>query len=89
VSRDMPLDRVLEVGNPGRKTDAACPLRRPPPSYRRRRPWLAVAPAHANRCTGAKLNAIGKKESGLLTCRAKVAAKNDTSGLSACETKVT
>ena len=24
---------------------------------------LAAAPAHANRCTGAKLNAIGKKES--------------------------
>jgi hypothetical protein len=50
---------------------------------------LAAAPAHANRRTGAKLNAIGKKEPGPLTCRAKVAAKNDTSGLSACETKVT
>jgi len=49
---------------------------------------IAVAPARADKCTGAKLKAIGKKESGLLGCQAKVAATNDSSGLSACEMKV-
>jgi hypothetical protein len=50
---------------------------------------LAASPVHADKCTGAKLKAVGKKEAGLLTCRSKVAARNDTSHLSACETKVT
>src|SRR2546428_5204990 len=52
--------------------------------------FLAVAapPAHADKCTGAKLKAIAKKESGLLACQAKVAATGDSSGLAACETKV-
>jgi hypothetical protein len=49
---------------------------------------FAIASAHADTCTGAKLKAIGKKEAGLLVCQAKVAARNDTSGLTACETKV-
>jgi hypothetical protein len=49
---------------------------------------LVVAPAHADKCTGAKLKAVGKKESGLLGCQSKVAAKNDSSGLAACEMKV-
>src|SRR5262245_6788672 len=46
-----------------------------------------VAPARADKCTGAKLKAIGKKESGLLGCQAKVAATDDSSGLAACEAK--
>jgi hypothetical protein len=45
-------------------------------------------PARADKCTGAKLKAIGKKQSGLLGCQAKVAATNNASGLGACETKV-
>src|SRR5690349_5025178 len=49
---------------------------------------LAVAPAHADKCTGAKLKAVGKKEAGLLGCQSKVAAKNDLADLSACEAKV-
>src|SRR5262249_16182258 len=49
---------------------------------------VVAPPAHADKCTGAKLKAVGKKEAGLLACQAKVAAKNDTSGLSTCETKV-
>src|ERR1700731_3984685 len=49
---------------------------------------LGTGTANADKCTSAKLKAIGKKESGLLGCQSKVAAKNDTSGLSACETKV-
>jgi hypothetical protein len=49
---------------------------------------VGVVPAAADRCTGAKLKALGKKEAGLLGCQSKVAMTNDTSGLSACETKV-
>jgi hypothetical protein len=49
---------------------------------------MAASPANADKCTGAKLKAISKKEAGLLGCQAKVAAKNDSSGLFACETKV-
>ena len=50
---------------------------------------FAVVPARAdNKCTGAKLKAVGKKEAGLLGCQAKVAATGDSSGLSACEMKV-
>jgi len=44
-----------------------------------------TAPARADKCTGAKLKAIGKKESGLLRCQSKVAATDNTSGLFACE----
>jgi hypothetical protein len=44
--------------------------------------------AQADKCGGAKLKAVGKKEAGLLGCQSKVAATNDTSGLSACESKV-
>jgi hypothetical protein len=49
---------------------------------------IAAAPTRADKCTGAKLKAIGKKEDGLLGCQAKVAATNDSSGLAACEGKV-
>jgi len=49
---------------------------------------LAAAPARADKCSGAKLKAIGKQESGLVRCQSKVAATNDSSGLAACETKV-
>ena len=48
---------------------------------------FAAVPAHADKCTGAKLKAIGKKESGLLRCQSKVAATGDSSHLSACEIK--
>src|SRR5215831_9227313 len=48
---------------------------------------FAAPPARADKCTGAKLKAIGKKESALLACQAKVAKTGDSSGLSACETK--
>jgi hypothetical protein len=46
---------------------------------------LAVPPAGADKCGGAKLKAMGKQEAGLLACQAKVAKKNDTSDLAACE----
>ena len=49
---------------------------------------IAAAPARADKCTGAKLKAVGKKESGLLGCQSKVAKTGDSSGLSACEQKV-
>jgi hypothetical protein len=49
---------------------------------------VGAVPARGDKCSGAKLKAIGKKEAGLLTCQANVAAKNDTSGLMACESKV-
>jgi hypothetical protein len=49
---------------------------------------FGAAPAGADQCTRAKLKAIGKKESGLLACQARVAASGDSSGLSACESKV-
>jgi len=50
---------------------------------------LAVtAHAQADRCVASKLKAIGKKESGLLACQAKVAKTNDSSGLAACESNV-
>lgn len=48
----------------------------------------AVAPARADKCTGTKLKAVAKKESGLLGCQSKVAKKGDASGLTACEQKV-
>jgi hypothetical protein len=44
--------------------------------------------AHAqNKCLGAKLKAIGKKESAKVVCYAKAAARNDYSGLSQCLAK--
>ena len=49
---------------------------------------LAAGPACADKCTGAKLRAMGQKEAGLLGCQAKVAATNDSTGLAACEMKV-
>jgi hypothetical protein len=49
---------------------------------------VVAPPAHADKCTGKKLKAIGKKEYGLLACQAKVAKTGDSSGLSACEMKV-
>ena len=50
---------------------------------------IAATTAGAERCTAAKLKAIGRKESGLLGCQAKVATTNDSSGLTDCETRVT
>src|SRR5438876_10455984 len=49
---------------------------------------LGAVPASADKCTGGRLKAIGKEEAGLMGCQAKVAAKNDASGLAACESKV-
>ena len=49
---------------------------------------VVAPPAHADKCTGTKLKAIGKNEAGLLACQAKVAKTGDSSGLSACEMKV-
>jgi DNA-binding beta-propeller fold protein YncE len=51
--------------------------------------FLAVATtsASADKCAGGKVKAVGTKEAGLLTCQAKVAAKNDTSRLAACKSK--
>jgi len=51
---------------------------------------LAVpASAHAGGCNlPAKLKAVGKKEFGLLRCQSRVAATGDSSGLGACEAKV-
>ena len=37
---------------------------------------LSAVSASGDKCTGAKLKAIGKKESGLLSCQSKVAATN-------------
>ena len=49
---------------------------------------LGTCTASADRCTGAKLKAVGKKESGLLGCQSKVAATGNSSGLAACETLI-
>jgi hypothetical protein len=46
---------------------------------------FGARPACADQCTGAKLRAVGKKESGLLRCQATVAVTNSTLGLTACE----
>lgn len=46
------------------------------------------ASVFADKCAGAKLKAVGKKEAGLLGCQSEVAAINNASGLAACETKV-
>ncbi len=45
---------------------------------------LAVTPAHADRCTAAKLGAVGKGEAGLLACQSRAAARGDASGVAAC-----
>src|SRR5262249_50446728 len=49
---------------------------------------LPAGPARADKCTGLKLKAIGKKEAGLLTCQSKAAQRGDTSILTKCEAKV-
>ena len=49
---------------------------------------LTAGPARADKCTGLKLKAIGKREAGFLTCQSKAAQRGDTSILTACETKV-
>ena len=46
-----------------------------------------AAAARADRCTGVKLKAIGRRESSLLACQAKVAAQGDAASLSACESR--
>jgi hypothetical protein len=47
-----------------------------------------AGPAAADKCTGVKLKALGKKESGLLGCQAKVATKGDPTLEAACDAKV-
>jgi len=47
-----------------------------------------TSPARADKCTGAKLKAIAKLESGLLACDAQVAAKGDPTLLAPCVDKV-
>ncbi len=49
---------------------------------------LSAATARADKCTGLRLKAIGKKESGLLTCQSKVAQKGDPALQATCDTKV-
>lgn len=49
-------------------------------------PGPALA-ADSDVCMAAKLKAFGKLEAALLGCQAKVAQKNDSSGLAACQTK--
>src|ERR1043166_8593573 len=46
-------------------------------------PWTA----RADKCMRGKLNALGNEEARLLACQAKVAAKNDSSGLTDCDSK--
>jgi hypothetical protein len=48
---------------------------------------VGVGSAHADKCNGAKIKAIGKKESGLLGCSA-TEAKKGTSIEPACDQKV-
>src|SRR5262249_1052312 len=47
----------------------------------------ASSPGDADRCMRTKLKLVGKKEAALLACQSKVAAKNDTSGLTDCESR--
>ncbi|HJQ85083.1 MAG TPA: hypothetical protein VKA21_13450, partial [Candidatus Binatia bacterium] len=49
---------------------------------------LGAGTAAADKCTSAKLKAVGKKESGLLGCQSKVAAKGDPSLEADCNAKV-
>jgi hypothetical protein len=48
---------------------------------------LGAGPASADKCIGAKLKAIGKKERGLLSCQAKVATKGTAAVEPACDSK--
>jgi streptogramin lyase len=52
--------------------------------------WVGsvAASTTTEKCMGAKLKALAKKEAGLLTCEAKVAATGDSAGLGACQQKV-
>ena len=52
--------------------------------------WVGsvAASTTTEKCMGAKLKALAKKEAGLLTCRAKEAATGDSAGLEACQQKV-
>jgi hypothetical protein len=50
---------------------------------------LSVVPARADKCTGAKLKAISKREAGLIKCQAKVASTGLPLLQAACDTKVT
>ena len=49
---------------------------------------IAAAPARADRCTAAKLMAVGKKEAGLLSCYSRATARGDTSGVATCVERV-
>src|SRR5206468_1495224 len=49
---------------------------------------FGAGPASADKCTATKLKAIGKKEAGLLSCQAKIAAKGDPSLEAECNAKV-
>ena len=49
---------------------------------------LTAGAARADKCAGAKLTAISKREAGLLKCQAKVAGKGDPSTQAACDGKV-
>src|SRR5207302_7297301 len=46
---------------------------------------LTAGTAVADKCTAAKLKAIGKKESGLLACQANAATKGDPPLQAACD----
>lgn len=48
---------------------------------------LGAAPVNADKCTGAKLGAMGKYESSLAACNAKVALRNDPSTGTRCRDK--
>ena len=49
---------------------------------------VAALPARADKCTGVKLNDVGKTECRLLGCQARVAASGNSSALSTCEASV-
>ena len=49
---------------------------------------MAAPPARADKCTGVKLNDVGKTECRLLGCQARVAASGNSSALSTCEASV-
>jgi len=49
---------------------------------------VGAAPARADKCTAVKVKAIGKKESGLLSCYAKLAASGDPANYAPCVGKV-
>jgi hypothetical protein len=49
---------------------------------------FTVGTARADDCASVELRAVGKKEFGLLNCQSKVAARNDSSHLDVCRSKV-